>query len=289
MKNYKWLFFILTTMITWGIWGAFSEMPEKEGFPATFTYISWSLSMIPCAIAAFGLMGWKLETDTKSILLGCLVGFLGAGGQLILFETLRFGPAYIVFPFISMAPVVVITLSLIFLKERASKKQVVGIFTALAAIFMLSWQGGQSDVNVSGYLWIILASLVFFMWGIQGFAMKFANKTMHAESIFIYMTITGLILAPIAYFMTDFEAARINLDMELATKSFFIQILNSIGALTLVFAYRYGKAIIVSPMEGLAPLITVVLSLVLYAVFPSTLMLIGMLLAVTAMIILSLE
>ena len=276
-------------MITWGIWGAFSEMPEKEGFPATFTYIAWSLSMIPCAIVAFGLMGWKLETDTKSIILGCVVGFLGAGGQLILFETLRFGPAYIVFPFISMAPVVVITLSLIFLKERASRKQIIGIITALAAIFMLSWQGGQSDGNVLGYLWIILASLVFLMWGVQGFAMKFANRTMRAESIFIYMTITGLILAPIAYFMTDFETPGLNLDMGLATKSFFIQILNSIGALTLVFAYRYGKAIIVSPMEGLAPLITVVLSLVLYAVFPSTLMLVGILLAVTAMIMLSLE
>ena len=249
MKNYKWLFFILITIVTQGIWGAFSELPEKEGFPATFTFIVWSFSMIPCAIIAFGLAGWKFEYDKKSLLLGCVIGFLGAGGQLILFQTLRFGPAYIVFPFISMLPIVVITLSVIFLKERATKKQVVGIITALVAIFLLSWQGGEQDANSSGYFWVILASLIMLMWGIQGTVIKLANNSMRAESIFIYMTITGLLLAPAAYFMTDLNAAGINLDTGLVIKSFFIQILNAIGVLTLVFAFRYGKAIIVSPID----------------------------------------
>ena len=249
MKKYKWLLFILVTIVTQGIWGAFSEMPEKEGFPATFTFIVWAFSMIPCAIVAFGLAGLKFETDKKSLLFGCIIGFLGAGGQLILFQTLRFAPAYIVFPFISMLPIVVITLSVVFLKERATKKQVVGIITALVAIFLLSRQSGEQDANSSGYFWIILAALIMLMWGIQATVIKLANNSMRAESIFIYMTITGLILSPVAYFMTDLNAAGVNLDTGLAIKSFFIQILNAIGVLTLVFAYRYGKAIIVSPME----------------------------------------
>ena len=271
------------------MWGAFSEMPEKEGFPPTFTFIVWAFSMVPCAIVAFGLGGWKFDTDKKSVFLGWLIGILGVGGLLLLFETLRFGPAYIVFPFISMTPVVVITLSFIFLKERASKMQIFGIITALVAIFMLSWQGNEPNGVTSGYLWAILASLILLMWGIQGVVIKLANKTMRAESIFIYMTITGLLLTPVAYLMTDLDTAGINLDMGLAVKSFFIQILNAIGTLTLVFAYRYGKAIIVSPMEGLVPVVTIILSLILYSVFPSTLMLIGMLLAVVAMITLSME
>jgi drug/metabolite transporter (DMT)-like permease len=289
MKNYKWLLFILITMVTWGVWGAFSEIPEKAGFPATMTYIVWALSMIPCAVVALGLSGWKLETDRRSIGLGVLVGLLGAGGQLILFQALRFGPAYIIFPFISMAPVVVISLSMLFLKERASKKQTLGIIAALAAIFLLSWQGGSSGEAGSGYLWIVFASLVFLMWGVQGFSMKFANNTMRAESIFVYMAITALLVTPVAWLMTDFDAPGIDLSMGLATKSFFIQILNSVGALTLVYAYRYGKAILVSPMEGLAPLITVVLSLIIYAVFPAPITLGGLILAVFAMIFLALE
>ena len=39
--------------------------------------------------------------------------------------------------------------------------------------------------------------------------------------------------------------------------------LNAIGALTLVYAFRYGKAIIVSPLINAgAPLVTAVISLV---------------------------
>ena len=67
-----------------------------------------------------------------------------------------------------------------------------------------------------------------------------------------------------------------------------IQVLNSIGALCLVFAYRYGKAIVVSPLtNAIAPVITIVISLVLYVVFPHTVTLLGMILAITATFLLA--
>jgi drug/metabolite transporter (DMT)-like permease len=282
----KWLFYALITTFTWGIWGALIEIPEKNGFPATFGYITWSISMIPCALVALFIIRGKIDKDLKSVLLGSSVGLLGAGGQLILFEALRLGPAYIVFPFVSMSPVVTISLSLFFLHEKASKWQKIGIITALFAILLLSYK--PADSHVKGYIWIILSSLVFLMWGIQGFIMKFANKSMKAESVFIYMTITAIALAPIAYFMTDFNA-QLNIGWHNVFFSFFSQILNAIGALTLVYAYRYGNAIIVSPMTGLAPLITIVLSLTIYAVFPSTILLFGLILATIAIISLSIE
>ncbi|HOO18706.1 MAG TPA: DMT family transporter [Paludibacteraceae bacterium] len=282
----KWLFYALITTFTWGIWGALIEIPEKNGFPATFGYITWSFSMIPCALVALYIIRGKIDTALKSVFLGSSVGLLGAGGQLILFEALRLGPAYIVFPFVSMSPVVTITLSLIFLHEKATNWQKIGIVAALLAIFLLSYK--PADSHVKGYIWIILSSLVFLMWGVQGFIMKFANKSMKAESVFIYMTITAIILAPIAYFMTDFNA-RIDTGWHNILFSFFSQILNAIGALTLVYAYRYGNAIIVSPMTGLAPLITIVLSLIIYSVFPSTILLVGLILATIAMISLSIE
>lgn len=281
-----WLFFALITTLTWGVWGALIEIPNKQGFPATFGYIVWSITMIPCAIAALGFAKWKLDTDIKSIFLGCIVGLLGAGGQLILFQALRLGPAYIIFPFVSMSPVVTIILSLVLLKEKTSNLQKFGIVVALLAIFFLSYM--PADSNVKGFIWIVMASFVFLMWGIQAYVMKFANKTMSAESIFVYMTITGLILTPVAYYMTDFNTAN-NFSSSLIFSTFFIQILNSIGALTLVYAYRYGNAIIVSPMTGLAPLITIILSLIIYAVFPSTILLIGLVLASIALVVLSKE
>lgn len=286
IKKHKWLVFALITTLTWGVWGEFSELIQQEGFPAEMVYIVWAFSMIPCALVALWIGGWKIDRTPKSILLGMSAGLLGAGGQLILFEALRFGPAYIVFPFVSMSPVITIALSLFLLRERANRIQTVGIVVALAAIFFLSWQDG-GDERRSGYVWLLLAALVFIAWGVQGYLMKFANASMSAEIIFFYMALTGLMLVPVAFTMVGDGAAQVA--PALYVKGFFTQMLNALGALTLVYAYRYGKAIIVSPMQGLAPLITMVLSLILFAVVPGPMLLTGLVLATVALVALSIE
>lgn len=293
MKDKLWLLFILITVVTWGVWGAFSDMQmDKEGIPETVVYILWALTMIPCAIVALIINKGKFLHDGKSALLGCTVGLLGAGGQLVLFKALSIGPAYIIFPFISMSPVVVITLAALFLKEKANKWQIAGIIVALAAILLLSIQSGGDDSPVSGWLWIVLAVLVLFAWGIQGFFMKFANNSMDAESIFVWMAISGLVLIPVAWFMDSdpMTAAEFFAQEGVAKASltcFGIQILNAIGALTLVYAYRYGKAVIVSPMEGLSPMVTVLLSLIILSVIPTPLQIAGICCAAFAMYALS--
>ena len=289
MKDKLWLVFILITVVTWGIWGAFSGYQIQNGIPDTIVYIVWALSMIPCAIAALVINKGKFMRDWRSALLGCTVGLLGAGGQLVLFKALTLGPSYIIYPFISMSPVIVITLAAVFLREKASGWQIAGIAVALVAILLLSLETGQEGSPVSGWLWIVLAILVLLAWGIQGFFMKFANNTMDAESIFIWMALSAVILIPVAYYMDGSAAAFMQTDNAVPQcwASFGIQILNSIGALTLVYAYRYGKAVVVSPMEGLSPMVTVLLSLIILQVIPNPLQIAGICCAAFAMYALS--
>ncbi|MFZ1290047.1 MAG: EamA family transporter [Melioribacteraceae bacterium] len=288
MKSKHWLFYAIITTLTWGLWGALIEIPEKRGFPATLGYAVWALTMIIPAVIVLKKVDRKIEKDKKSILLGLVIGFTGAGGQVILFQALRTGPAYLVFPFISLSPVITILLSLLFLKEHASKRAWTGIILALLAIPLLSYSSGDGNSS-SGSLWIILSLLVFLAWGLQGFVMKFANETMKAESIFFYMTITGIILIPFAVFMTDFSQ-EINWGFSGPFLTALIQILNSIGALMLVYAFRYGKAIVVSPLvNAVAPIITVILSLFLYQVIPHFVIITGILLAVIAIFLLAFE
>lgn len=289
MKNKLWLLFILITVVTWGIWGAFSGYQISHGIPDTVVYIAWALSMLPCALVALIINKGKLTFSWRGIGLGAIVGLLGAGGQLVLFKALTLGPSYIIYPFISMSPVVVITLASIFLKERANKWQIAGIIVALAAILLLSLETGNEGSPVTGWLWIVLAVLVLLAWGIQGFFMKFANESMDAESLFVYMALFAVVLAPVAYFMTPDAATFFAQEGAMTPfwSSFGIQILNSIGALTLVYAYRYGKAVVVSPMEGLAPMVTVLLSLVILHVIPNPLQIAGLVCAAFAMYALS--
>lgn len=280
-----WLFYALINTIFWGVWGAFIEIPEKAGFPATLGYVVWALTMIPCSIFALRIIGWKPETDKRSVLLGLAAGLLGAGGQLILFEALRQGPAYIVFPLISLFPVLTIVLSVVFLKERTNFRQWIGIVLALAAAVFLA-NPKLDDAGGKGGSWLLLSVLVFVMWGLQGYVMKFSNDTMKAESIFMYMCLGALMLAPVALWMTDFSAP-VNWGLKGPWLAAGVQILNSIGALTLVYALRYGKAMVVMPLSGLSPVITVALSLVIYAVFPGPMLLIGLIIAAIAIVLLS--
>ena len=279
-QNRLWLLFAAITTVFWGVWGALIEAPEKAGFPATLGYTVWALTMVPCALVALRVIGWKLERDRRSILLGGAVGLLGAGGQIVLFLALRSAPAYLVFPVVSLYPVLTVALSVTLLKERASRRAWAGIVFALIALPLLSYQAPDSGA-ASGYLWLLGPFAVLVAWGLQAFVMKFSNETMRAESIFFYMMATALLLIPAALWMTDFSQP-INWGWRGPWLAALIQVLNSIGALMLVYAVRYGKAIIVVPMTSLAPVLTIVLSLAIYRVIPNPVLVVGMVLACIA-------
>ena len=287
MESNIWLVYAIITTLFWGVWGAFIEAPEKRGFPATLGYVVWSLTMIPCAVVALALVGWELETDPRSVLLGCTAGLLGAAGQLVLFQTLRKGPAYLVFPVVALSPVVSVALSVLLLGETASARAWAGIVLALVAIPLLAYQPPDRSSPVKGYLWLAMAIGVMFAWGIQAIVLRFANQTVSSEGIFFYMMATGVALAPVAILMTDFKQ-DINWGLSGPWLAAGIQVLNSVGALMMVYAFRYGKVIIVSPMiNALAPVITIVLSLLLYRVIPNKVVTAGMMLAAAAFYLLS--
>ncbi len=103
------------------------------------------------------------------------------------------------------------------------------------------------------------------------------------------MTLTGLLLIPLALWMTDFSQP-INYGWSGPWLAAITQILNSIGALTLVFAFRYGKAIVVAPLTNAgAPLITSIISLLLLGLVPQPLKLAGIVLACVAALLLAIE
>ena len=125
---------------------------------------------------------------------------------------------------------------------------------------------------------LALASNVLF--GFQGFYAKVAMTKMLPESVFVYMTISNLLLIPLAYYMTDFSQPIGS--TQGFCLLFLIHILNSVGALLAIYSLRYGKVIIVSPIASLAPMITTVLSLIIYARMPYYLNSIGIVLAMAA-------
>jgi drug/metabolite transporter (DMT)-like permease len=189
---------------------------------------------------------------------------------------------------ISLSPVVTVVLSLGLLHERTGKLGALGIVLALCSLPLFDYSGGAS-AGAYGQLWFLPALGVLAAWGVQAFFMKLANATMDAESIFFYMTVSSLVLIPVALAMTDFSVP-INWGLQGPYLAAAIQILNSIGALTLVYAFRYGKAIVVSPLTNAgAPLITAVLSILLLGTSPTATKVAGVVLALVAAVLLAIE
>jgi drug/metabolite transporter (DMT)-like permease len=288
MKGRLWLGYALITMVSWGIWGAFTGIPAERGFPQTLIYCVWALTMIPPALIALKFVNWRLDYDGRSIVLGSIIGFLGAGGQMVLFHAVATGPAYLIFPVISLSPIVTIALSYLLLRERTGSMGVAGIVLALIALPIFEYSGQSAGAGYGGR-WFALALIVLLAWGLQAYFMKLSNETMKAESIFFYMMATGLLLMPVAWYMTDFSEP-VNWGADGPWLAAVIQPLNAIGALCLVYAFRYGKAIVVSPMTNAgAPLMTAMISLVILGVVPSTVKMVGIALALIAAFLLAVE
>ncbi len=287
-KKHNWLLYALITMVTWGIWGAFSD---QTTLPKTLVYVIWALSMVPCAIVALINIKGKLDMRTKPALLSMGVGLLGAGGQLVLFLALDYAPAYLVMPMISVAPIVTVLLSATFLKEKVSHLGILGIVLAFVALVCFALPDNTEGAAKS-WLWIVYASVVFICWGIQAFVMKLANNnTPDAESVFVYMALSAVLLIPVALIMgKDTNAALCAGGWAEPAKVFGVQILNAIGAFTLVYANRYGKAMVIAPLaDACAPVIMCVISLILYAAVPTIPQLIGIVAAISCVLIFSRE
>jgi drug/metabolite transporter (DMT)-like permease len=282
-----WVVYALVTVVLWGIWGALAGLSSQRGFPDTLVYCVWALTMIPPALWVLAKNGWKVDFSPQAIVYGMTIGLLGAGGQMLLFKALTIGPAYFIFPIISLSPAITIALSFALLRERTGKLGALGIVLALVALPLFDLSLGQGTTGSLG--WFALALLIMAAWGVQAYFMKLANNTVTAESIFFYMTIGGLVLTPVAWAMTDFSQP-VNMNWDGPWMTAAIQILNSIGALTLVYAFRHGKAMVVAPLTNAgAPLVTAVLALTFAGVVPGSLKILGLAMALVASVLLVLE
>ena len=277
----RWLLFALLTVGLWGVWGAFAGISAQRGFPETLVYCVWAVTMVVPAVVVMQREKWRLDRDPVSVLFGLLIGLTGAGGQMLLFYAVTTGPAYLIFPIISLSPLVTILMSLLFLKERTSRLGALGVVLALAALPLFDFTP-QGFSFANGATWFPLALGIMLCWGVQAYFMKLANTRMSAESIFFYMTFSGLLLIPVAIAMTDFSQP-VNGGWDGPWLAALIQMLNAIGALFLVYAFRYGKAIVVAPLTNAGgPLVTAVISLLVAGVMPGGFKVLALVLAFAA-------
>src|SRR5689334_924555 len=170
MNSKAWLVYALVTVAFWGVWGVFAGEPVSHGFPDTLIYCVWALTMIPPALFALRRIGWRVQARGKDVLYGALIGFLGAGGQMLLFNAVKNGPPYLVFPLKSLSPVITVVMSFGLLHERTTKLGTLGILLALISLPLFDYSTGHEPSSF-GQLWFLSALGVLLAWGVQAFFM----------------------------------------------------------------------------------------------------------------------
>jgi drug/metabolite transporter (DMT)-like permease len=272
----SWIFYAALLVLFWGVWGAFSALPaSRYGYPDEMIYVIWAFTMI--IPAAFVLRGQHFDRRPRAAVYGLLIGLTGAGGQLLLFQALTMGPAYLIFPIVSISPAITVVMAMVLLRERITTLAAVGLVAALAAIVLFSITSASSDGS-SGP-WLPLAVLICVAWGVQAYFMrKAATIGVNDATTFGWMAISALALIPVA--LISLGGIPTDFPWQAPALTAATQLLNAVGALFLVMALSRGKAAIVAPTtNALAPALTIVISLVAYQTLPTPYGAIGIVLA----------
>jgi len=133
----SWLIFAASCVGFWGIWGFVAKLTTMRGVhPLALSAVS-SITAGLTAWATFYVIGAPWEKNGGSILLALLTGICGSAGAIAFFLALQRGRASLVVPLSALYPAVTILLSLIFLGERPTLTQALGMLLALIASLLL--------------------------------------------------------------------------------------------------------------------------------------------------------
>lgn len=277
MNTRSWIPFAALLVLFWGVWGALSSLPTSlYGYPDEMVYILWSFTML---IPAFFILRSERTFDRRPIaaVYGLVIGLTGAGGQIVLFNALTIGPAYLIFPLISLSPAITVLMAIVLLRERLLGLTKIGIIAALIALVFFNISDPSIDADLGP--WLLFALVVMVAWGVQAYYMrKAATVGVNDGTTFGYMALSALLLVPVAFVLMG--GLPEGAPWQAPTLTLGTQLLNAVGALFLVMALSRGKASIVAPTANvLAPVLTVLASLAIFQTLPTVFSAVGIVLA----------
>ncbi len=138
--------------------------------------------------------------------------------------------------------------------------------------------------------WIIEASVTLVSWGLWGLALKLASKGLQWFQVYFFAGLATVIaIALVGAYYRDRIAVE-GLPVAQLLLAFASGALGAIGYIMLVRALNSGgPASIVIPFTALYPLVTVLLSILIIGENVTVRKLVGVALAVTAIVLLSVE
>jgi drug/metabolite transporter (DMT)-like permease len=287
----KWLIYSTISMLIWAAWSLLSPI-ASTGLSGGMVQLLSSVGLIPVALLLLFSRNIRRNTDlAKGFALALGTGILAGTGNIMVYYALAHGgPVSVVFPISSLAPLVPILAAPLLFNERIGAVQAGGVVAALIAIVLLNTSPAPEASNESIHwftTWMIYALLSLVIFGITYLPQKGATYFISDELSTVAFAVGYLVLD--AVLMLIDPSLTWTIPARAGFASILIGALTGFGALTLFMAYRHGKASIVTPYVQLFPVITVLLGVPLFQERIDWLRGIGIVTALAAGVVLSLE
>jgi bacterial/archaeal transporter family protein len=132
-----WMLYAGLTLLAWGVWGFFSKLASSHARPRQ------TLLFQAAGVMAFGFLvllleRFRIEWSPQGFGWSAAAGFVNFMGFLAFFAAVEKGKVSTVIAMSSLYPVITIVLSMVFLHERISSREGLGIAFALLAGLLLA-------------------------------------------------------------------------------------------------------------------------------------------------------
>lgn len=133
----RWQFYAMLTWVVWGFWGYLPKRALASLDPRSVLVLE-GLGGVVVALTILLSSGGRVAIDRTGMLAAVATGVCGLGGAYFFLLALERGKASVIVPFTSLYPLVTLGLSVLFLRERPSPANLLGIALAVAAVILLS-------------------------------------------------------------------------------------------------------------------------------------------------------
>ena len=134
----SWYAYSILRFVLWGFWGVFTKLAVASSKPR-YMLLFQAVGILIFALLMLLLVRFSIEWSTRGFVFSVLAGLAAFIGFLTFFLALERGNASTVVTLSALYPVVTIVISILFLHEKLTRTQGIGIIFALIASVLLAF------------------------------------------------------------------------------------------------------------------------------------------------------
>jgi bacterial/archaeal transporter family protein len=132
-----WILYAVITLLAWGVWGVCSKLASGHARPRQ-TLLFQVVGVMAFGLVVLSMERFHIEWSPQGFGWSAAAGFVNFIGFLSFFAAIEKGKVSTVIAMSSLYPVITILLSVLFLHEKISSREGLGIACALLAGFLLA-------------------------------------------------------------------------------------------------------------------------------------------------------